>query len=61
MTTGTGTMADAVLSAWDVALTVYVPGTAGAVYTPAVDIAPPPFSTTDQVTDLFEAPLTDAL
>ena len=54
--------ADFVVSATDVALTVTavtLATVAGAVYRPDVEIVPPPVA--DQVTDVFELPVTAAV
>src|SRR5271170_6614089 len=60
MTSGTATVANVTPSALAVAFTVAVPGSAGAVYSPAAVIVPPP-SVTDHVTIVSDVPLTDAV
>ena len=50
--------ADFVVSATLVAVTVYVPAVAGAVYIPVLEIVPP---VADQVTDVFVLPVTVAV
>src|ERR1700691_4379088 len=61
MTTGTATVAYVVPSACAVAFTVYVPGSAGAEYSPAAVMAPPLLSVTDHATIMSDVPLTDAV
>ena len=56
--TVTVAVADLVVSATLVARTVNVPAAAGAVYRPLLDIVPP---LADQVTAVFEVPVTVAL